>query len=110
MAARPDSPDRPQEVSASATTMDKEARMSGRAVVGSCGGPVAIAAGWSHSVAVTEEGAAFVWGCGGNGRLGLGEHADVYRPLQVGYAGEFGRGVEGRGVEAGVAAAGGGLC
>lgn len=45
--------------------------------------PVAIAAGWRHSVAVTSAGAVFVWGCGGNGRLGLGAHVDVQKPQQV---------------------------
>eukprot|EP00752_Nemacystus_decipiens_P014841 g13213.t1 len=46
-------------------------------------GPVAIAAGWRHSVAVTEEGAAFTWGCGAGGKLGLGSHVDVDTPRQV---------------------------
>lgn len=46
-------------------------------------GPVSIAAGWRHSVAVTEEGAVFVWGCGAEGRLGSGSHADVETPQQV---------------------------
>ncbi|CAM9711346.1 unnamed protein product, partial [Scytosiphon promiscuus] len=46
-------------------------------------GPVAIAAGWRHSVAVTAEGAVFAWGCGTEGRLGLGSHADARSPRQV---------------------------
>ncbi|CAM9941811.1 unnamed protein product, partial [Hapterophycus canaliculatus] len=46
-------------------------------------GPVAIAAGWRHSVAVTAAGAVFVWGCGSEGRLGLGSHADAATPRQV---------------------------
>ncbi|CAM9207729.1 unnamed protein product [Ectocarpus sp. 8 AP-2014] len=46
-------------------------------------GPVAIAAGWRHSVAVTEEGAVFAWGCGSEGRLGLGSHVDANAPRQV---------------------------
>ncbi|CAM9520438.1 unnamed protein product [Ectocarpus fasciculatus] len=46
-------------------------------------GPVAIAAGWRHSVAVTEEGAVFAWGCGSDGRLGLGSHVDANAPRQV---------------------------
>lgn len=48
-------------------------------------GPVSIAAGWRHSVAVTAEGATFVWGYGSQGRLGLGSHADVETPRQVGH-------------------------
>ncbi|CAN0104583.1 unnamed protein product, partial [Sphacelaria rigidula] len=44
---------------------------------------VAIAAGWRHSIAVTGEGAVFVWGCGSDGRLGVGEYTDVQRPQQV---------------------------
>lgn len=46
-------------------------------------GPVAIAAGWRHSVAVTVEGAVFAWGCGSDGRLGLGSHVDANAPRQV---------------------------
>ncbi|CAN0305643.1 unnamed protein product, partial [Ectocarpus sp. 13 AM-2016] len=42
-----------------------------------------IAAGWRHSVAVTEEGAVFAWGCGSDGRLGLGSHVDASAPRQV---------------------------
>ncbi|CAM9646328.1 unnamed protein product [Phaeothamnion confervicola] len=43
----------------------------------------AIAAGWGHSVAATERGSVFAWGCGGRGRLGLGSHADAPYPQQV---------------------------
>lgn len=60
---------------------ERVGRGSGAASVGQ--GPVSIAAGWKHSVAVTGEGAVFVWGCGRSGRLGLGDHVDVYRPRQV---------------------------
>eukprot|EP00512_Aurantiochytrium_limacinum_P014026 CAMPEP_0171573426 /NCGR_PEP_ID=MMETSP0961-20121227/4754_1 /TAXON_ID=87120 /ORGANISM="Aurantiochytrium limacinum, Strain ATCCMYA-1381" /LENGTH=1110 /DNA_ID=CAMNT_0012128547 /DNA_START=59 /DNA_END=3387 /DNA_ORIENTATION=- len=42
-----------------------------------------LAAGWSHSMAVSELGTAFVWGCGGEGRLGLGTVADAYEPKPV---------------------------
>ena len=44
---------------------------------------VCIAAGFSHSVAVTACGAVFSWGCGSNGRLGHGSHCDEYTPRQV---------------------------
>ena len=47
-------------------------------------GPVAVAAGWRHSVARTADGATFVWGCGARGRLGLGSCADFTTPQQVG--------------------------
>lgn len=57
-------------------------RRGGRAFRGGRG-PVSIAAGWRHSIAVTGEGAAFVWGCGSSGRLGLGSHCDVHEPQQV---------------------------
>ena len=43
----------------------------------------AIAAGWRHSVAISEEGAVFAWGCGAGGELGLGPHADVDIHRQV---------------------------
>ncbi|GBG33280.1 Ankyrin repeat and protein kinase domain-containing protein 1 [Hondaea fermentalgiana] len=34
-----------------------------------------LAVGWSHSLAISELGAVFVWGCGAEGRLGLGTDA-----------------------------------
>lgn len=62
---------------------DNTSGLSGIRFAGEERGPVSIAAGWRHSLVVTQEGAVFVWGCGKNGRLGLGEHADVQRPQQV---------------------------
>ena len=44
---------------------------------------VAIAAGFSHSIAVTECGAVFTWGCGVYGRLGHGAHCDESLPKQI---------------------------
>ena len=44
---------------------------------------IALAAGWAHSVAITNQGAVFTWGCGMDGRLGHGSHADQYAPTQV---------------------------
>ena len=44
---------------------------------------VAVAAGWSHSLALTAGGAAFAWGNGEDGRLGHGSHCDVWRPAPV---------------------------
>jgi hypothetical protein len=44
---------------------------------------VSIAAGFSHSIAVTASGAVFTWGCGTYGRLGHGSHCDEYTPRQV---------------------------
>ena len=44
---------------------------------------IAIAAGFSHSIAVTECGAVFTWGCGVYGRLGHGSHCDESLPKQV---------------------------
>ena len=48
---------------------------------------VSIAAGFSHSIAVTSAGAVFTWGCGTFGRLGHGSHCDEYLPKQVRYYG-----------------------
>jgi hypothetical protein len=42
-----------------------------------------IAAGGSHSLCVTKDGAVFSWGCGADGRLGHGSHSDEMLPRQV---------------------------
>lgn len=34
-----------------------------------------------HSLCVTEKGEAWVWGCGKNGRLGLGSSSDEPEPM-----------------------------
>ena len=47
---------------------------------------VCIAAGFSHSVAVTAGGGVFTWGCGTHGRLGHGSHSDEFLPRQVTHA------------------------
>ena len=44
---------------------------------------VCIAAGFSHSIAVTAGGGVFTWGCGTHGRLGHGSHSDEFLPRQV---------------------------
>jgi alpha-tubulin suppressor-like RCC1 family protein len=43
-----------------------------------------IACGAQHSIVVTDMGAVFAWGCGGEGRLGLGSRDDVFVPTRVG--------------------------
>lgn len=45
--------------------------------------PCAVAGGWSHSVAVTQGGVAYTWGCGSEGRLGSGCHSDSLLPMEV---------------------------
>jgi len=40
-----------------------------------------MACGWSHNLAVTESGRVYAWGCGSEGRLGLGTFSDVYEPM-----------------------------
>ena len=44
---------------------------------------VAAAAGWNHSVAVTEDGALWTWGCGGSGKSGHGDREDRLVPTVV---------------------------
>lgn len=44
---------------------------------------VAISCGFAHSVAVTESGSVFTWGCGLFGRLGHGVHCDELVPRCV---------------------------
>ncbi|EOA13345.1 hypothetical protein CARUB_v10026379mg [Capsella rubella] len=43
--------------------------------------PSSISAGRVHSLCVTEKGEAWVWGCGKNGRLGLGSSSDETEPM-----------------------------
>ncbi|CAN8259829.1 unnamed protein product [Cochlearia groenlandica] len=43
--------------------------------------PVSVSAGRVHSLCVTEKGEAWVWGCGKNGRLGLGSSTDEPEPM-----------------------------
>lgn len=54
----------------------KIASLEGLKVVeASCGG--------THSMVVTEDGRAFIWGRGGLGRLGTGDEKDRYSPVEV---------------------------
>lgn len=43
--------------------------------------PASVSAGRVHSLGVTEKGEAWVWGCGKNGRLGLGSSSDEPEPM-----------------------------
>jgi hypothetical protein len=43
----------------------------------------AIAAGWWHSLALTESGEVYAWGSNGRGQLGLGDTEDRHTPTQV---------------------------
>ncbi|KDP45169.1 hypothetical protein JCGZ_15034 [Jatropha curcas] len=44
-------------------------------------GPVSVSGGRAHSVALTSKKEVWVWGCGKNGRLGLGSSADEADPI-----------------------------
>tara|TARA_B100001142_G_scaffold267529_1_gene272323 strand:- start:2645 stop:4084 length:1440 start_codon:yes stop_codon:yes gene_type:complete len=52
---------------------------------------VAAAAGNKHSAAVTDDGALWTWGFGGNGRLGLGDNEHRLAPTRVTVATRIGR-------------------
>lgn len=45
--------------------------------------PVAVSGGRAHSIAITSERELWVWGCGRNGRLGLGSSIDEPEPYPV---------------------------
>lgn len=45
--------------------------------------PVSVSAGRVHSLALTAKGEVWVWGCGRNGRLGLGSSSDEIEPIPV---------------------------
>ena len=42
-----------------------------------------VCAGWAHSMCIDRDGLCFTWGRGGNGRLGHGNHLDLWRPRVV---------------------------
>lgn len=42
-----------------------------------------VAAGDTHSLALTEDGVVYAWGVGGNGQLGTGDTANARRPVPV---------------------------
>ena len=44
---------------------------------------LAVAAGWSHSLALTADGAVWSWGCGYQGRLGHGDQQSQLLPKKV---------------------------
>jgi alpha-tubulin suppressor-like RCC1 family protein len=50
---------------------------------------VSVSCGRAHSVAVTDKGRVYAWGCGEDGQLGLGEEArgDYLSPMRVGALG-----------------------
>lgn len=43
--------------------------------------PVTVSGGRVHSIALTSKGEVWVWGCGKNGRLGLGSSCDEAEPI-----------------------------
>ncbi|KAL3848668.1 hypothetical protein ACJIZ3_010550 [Penstemon smallii] len=45
--------------------------------------PVSVSGGRVHSIAVTDNREVWAWGCGKNGRLGLGSSADEVEPMLV---------------------------
>lgn len=47
--------------------------------------PVSVSGGRVHSIAVTEKREVWSWGCGRNGRLGLGGSGDEAEPMLVEY-------------------------
>ncbi|KAK9152299.1 hypothetical protein Syun_010608 [Stephania yunnanensis] len=51
--------------------------------------PLSVSGGRVHSIALTSQGRVWVWGCGNNGRLGLGSSADEPDPIVLEYLQEF---------------------
>ncbi|XP_010241665.1 PREDICTED: ultraviolet-B receptor UVR8 [Nelumbo nucifera] len=45
--------------------------------------PISVSGGRAHSIALTSKGNLWAWGCGKNGRLGLGSSADEVEPALV---------------------------
>ncbi|KAE8663261.1 hypothetical protein F3Y22_tig00112989pilonHSYRG00062 [Hibiscus syriacus] len=51
--------------------------------------PISVSGGRVHSTAVTSNGEVWVWGCGKNGRLGLGSSSDEVEPTLLDCLGDF---------------------
>ncbi|XP_022759830.1 ultraviolet-B receptor UVR8-like [Durio zibethinus] len=51
--------------------------------------PLSVSGGRVHSIAVTSKGQVWVWGCGKNGRLGLGSSSDEVEPILLDYLEDF---------------------
>ncbi len=47
-----------------------------------------VVGGWSHSVVVMQNGNALSWGCGADGRLGVGSYSDQRYPCRIVFFGE----------------------
>jgi hypothetical protein len=64
---------------------DEDRRVFERVGAGAFGGArvVAAVAGYEHSAAVTEDGALWTWGCGGDGQLGHGDDQRRLVPTRV---------------------------
>lgn len=45
--------------------------------------PVSVSGGRAHSIALTSKSVVWVWGCGKNGRLGLGSSSDESEPVLI---------------------------
>ncbi|GLU03904.1 hypothetical protein SLE2022_210750 [Rubroshorea leprosula] len=45
--------------------------------------PISVSGGRAHSIALTSKGEVWVWGCGKNGRLGLGSSNDEVEPILI---------------------------
>lgn len=44
---------------------------------------VSVEGGWNHSLVVLHSGSVFAWGCGADGRLGVGSYSDQLYPCRV---------------------------
>ncbi|XWS31128.1 hypothetical protein CRYUN_Cryun23aG0051000 [Craigia yunnanensis] len=51
--------------------------------------PVSVSGGRVHSIALSSKGQVWVWGCGKNGRLGLGSSSDEVEPTLLDYLEDF---------------------
>ena len=51
--------------------------------------PVSVSGGRVHSIALTSKGQVWIWGCGKNGRLGLGSSSDEVEPTLLDYLEDF---------------------
>jgi alpha-tubulin suppressor-like RCC1 family protein len=74
-------PERTNDVTSSATSTSNISNGGGQ--WGDSGECCWIDGGWSHTLAVTKCGQAYSWGCGADGRLGVGCYSDQLSPTLV---------------------------
>eukprot|EP00948_MAST-09A_sp_MAST-9A-sp1_P001295 g1295.t1 len=84
--------------SSSSSSHAKEKRCRQGTLRGWDGSIRQLSCGWSHSLVLTSRGSCFAFGCGSDGRLGVGSHADHRRPELIRFGPNIVPKIKGKGV------------